>query len=194
MRVVSSRFEHIFNLGLLLTGEIHIGGQEHFYLESNITLAVPRGEDGEMELFVSTQNAYETQVKSLPKRSHQHIETWGTDGNVSLFQCLVAKVLGVPNNRVVVRVKRMGGGFGGKESRSTVLSTVVAVAADKYIRHSISAIVSFRSVLRVLELSCLCQVEEACEVHAGQRRGHADHWRETPLLWKIQSRSFPPAG
>lgn len=120
-----------------MTGEIHIGGQEHFYLESNITLAVPRGEDGEMELFVSTQNAYETQVKSLPKRSHQQIESWVIDGNVSLFQCLVAKVLGVPNNRVVVRVKRMGGGFGGKESRSTVLSTVVAVAADKYIRLSI---------------------------------------------------------
>lgn len=51
---------------------------------------------------------------------------------VSPCQCLVAKVLGVPNNRVVVRVKRMGGGFGGKESRSTILSTVVAVAADKY--------------------------------------------------------------
>eukprot|EP00066_Takifugu_rubripes_P003798 XP_003966667.1 PREDICTED: xanthine dehydrogenase/oxidase [Takifugu rubripes] len=90
----------------IIEGEIHIGGQEHFYLESNVTLAVPRGEDGEMELFVSTQNAYET-------------------------QCLVAKVLGVPSNRVVVRVKRMGGGFGGKESRTTVLSTVVAVAADK---------------------------------------------------------------
>lgn len=106
-------------------------------MESNITLAVPRREDGEMELFVSTQNAYETQVESLPKRSHQHIGTWVIDGDVSLLQCLVAKVLGVPNNRVVVRVKRMGGGFGGKESRSTVLSTVVAVAADKYIRHSI---------------------------------------------------------
>ncbi|CAB1330518.1 unnamed protein product [Coregonus sp. 'balchen'] len=42
---------------------------------------------------------------------------------------LVAKALGVPASRVVVRVKRMGGGFGGKESRSTTLSTVVAVAA-----------------------------------------------------------------
>lgn len=74
---------------------------------------------------------------------------------MSLFQCLVAKVLGVPNNRVVVRVKRMGGGFGGKESRSTVLSTVVAVAADKYIPHSISTIVSFWSFLRVIEFpSC----------------------------------------
>lgn len=49
-----------------------------------------------------------------------------------LFQSHVAKALGVPANRVVVRVKRLGGGFGGKESRSTVLSTVVAVAANKY--------------------------------------------------------------
>ncbi|XP_022619725.1 xanthine dehydrogenase/oxidase, partial [Seriola dumerili] len=90
----------------ILEGEIHIGGQEHFYLETNVTLAVPRGEDGEMELFVSTQSASKT-------------------------QSLVAKALGVPANRVVVRVKRMGGGFGGKESRTTVLSTVVAVAANK---------------------------------------------------------------
>ncbi|XP_070786572.1 xanthine dehydrogenase/oxidase isoform X1 [Enoplosus armatus] len=90
----------------ILEGEMHIGGQEHFYLETNVTLAVPRGEDGEMELFVSTQSASKT-------------------------QSLVAKALGVPANRVVVRVKRMGGGFGGKESRTTILSTVVAVAANK---------------------------------------------------------------
>lgn len=44
----------------------------------------------------------------------------------------MAKVLGVPVNRVVIRVKRLGGGFGGKESRATLLSTVVAVAANKY--------------------------------------------------------------
>lgn len=49
-----------------------------------------------------------------------------------LPQALVAKALGVPANRVVCRVKRMGGGFGGKESRSTILSTVVAVAAHTY--------------------------------------------------------------
>uniref|UniRef100_A0A3Q3N181 Xanthine dehydrogenase/oxidase n=1 Tax=Mastacembelus armatus TaxID=205130 RepID=A0A3Q3N181_9TELE len=90
----------------ILEGEMHIGGQEHFYLETNVTLAVPRGEDGEMELFVSTQAAAKT-------------------------QSLVAKALGVPENRVLVRVKRMGGGFGGKESRTTLLSTVVAVAANK---------------------------------------------------------------
>nr|XP_057906870.1 xanthine dehydrogenase/oxidase [Doryrhamphus excisus] len=90
----------------ILEGEIHIGGQEHFYLETNVTVAVPRGEDDEMEIFASTQNPSETQF-------------------------LVAKALGIPANRVAVRVKRMGGGFGGKETRSTVLSTVVAVAAHK---------------------------------------------------------------
>ncbi|KAF7207112.1 xanthine dehydrogenase/oxidase [Nothobranchius furzeri] len=89
-----------------LEGEIHIGGQEHFYLETYVTLAVPRGEDGEMELFVSTQSPSDS-------------------------QCIVAQALGVPANRVLVRVKRMGGGFGGKESRTTALSTVVAVAANK---------------------------------------------------------------
>lgn len=43
------------------SGEIHIGGQEHFYLETHITLAVPR-EDEEMELFVSTQSPSDIQV------------------------------------------------------------------------------------------------------------------------------------
>ncbi|KAM6945776.1 xanthine dehydrogenase/oxidase [Aplochiton taeniatus] len=90
----------------ILEGEMHMGGQEHFYLETNVTVAVPKGEDGEMELFVSTQSAAKT-------------------------QSLVAKALGVAASRVAVRVKRMGGGFGGKESRSTTLSTVVAVAAHK---------------------------------------------------------------
>ncbi|XP_075719550.1 xanthine dehydrogenase/oxidase [Rhinoderma darwinii] len=87
-----------------LEGEIYIGGQEHFYLETNCCIAVPKGEDGEMELFASTQNTTETQN-------------------------FAANALGVPFNRIVVRVKRMGGGFGGKESRSVVLSTAVAVAA-----------------------------------------------------------------
>ncbi|XP_004627432.1 xanthine dehydrogenase/oxidase [Octodon degus] len=90
----------------VVSGEFYIGGQEHFYLETHCTIAVPKGESGEMELFVSTQNTMKT-------------------------QSFVAKMLGVPANRIVVRVKRMGGGFGGKETRSTVLSTVVALAAHK---------------------------------------------------------------
>ncbi|XP_046517798.1 xanthine dehydrogenase/oxidase-like [Equus quagga] len=87
-------------------GEFYIGGQEHFYLETHCTIAVPKGEAGEMELFVSTQNTMKTQA-------------------------FAAKVLGVPANRILVRVKRLGGGFGGKETRSTVVSTAVALAAYK---------------------------------------------------------------
>lgn len=41
---------------------MYIGGQEHFYLETHCTVAVPKGEGGEMELFVSTQNLMKTQV------------------------------------------------------------------------------------------------------------------------------------
>lgn len=88
----------------VVSGELYIGGQEHFYLETHCTIAVPKGEAGEMELYVSTQNTTKTQA-------------------------FVAKMLNVPENRIVVRVKRMGGGFGGKETRSTVVSTAVALAA-----------------------------------------------------------------
>ena len=88
-----------------LEGEIHIGGQEHFYLETNAHIAIPTGEDGEMEVISSTQNPTDTQM-------------------------VLARVLGVSANKVVVRVKRIGGGFGGKESRTTSISAPVAVAAS----------------------------------------------------------------
>lgn len=90
----------------VLQGEMRMGGQEHFYLETQSAIAVPKGEDGEMELFVSTQNPTKTQM-------------------------LVAKALGVPANRIVVRTKRMGGGFGGKETRNCFHTSVVAVAVAK---------------------------------------------------------------
>ncbi|XP_011369071.1 xanthine dehydrogenase/oxidase [Pteropus vampyrus] len=90
----------------VVSGELYIGGQEHFYLETHCTIAVPKGEAGEMELIVSTQNTMKT-------------------------QSFIASMLGVPENRIVVRVKRTGGGFGGKETRSTVVSTAVAMAAYK---------------------------------------------------------------
>lgn len=54
----------IRGLSLLPPGELYIGGQEHFYLETHCTIAVPKGEAGEMELFVSTQNTMKTQVSS----------------------------------------------------------------------------------------------------------------------------------
>lgn len=88
----------------ILEGEMHMGGQEQFYLETNAHLAVPLGEDGALELFSSTQNPAKTQA-------------------------LVAKALGVPSSHVVCRVKRMGGGFGGKETRSALVSVPISVAA-----------------------------------------------------------------
>ena len=76
----------------VLEGEVRIGGQEHFYLEPQCSLCVPLSEHDEMEVFSSTQAPKDTQT-------------------------LVADVLGVPRNRIVVRTKRIGGGFGGKETR-----------------------------------------------------------------------------
>ena len=91
---------------LIVEGSMRTGAQEHFYLETHATIAIPSGEDDEMKVIASTQNPTATQ-------------------NV------VAGVLGVQANKVTVSVKRMGGGFGGKESRCVPLSAVVAVAAAK---------------------------------------------------------------
>jgi len=92
--------DHVF------TGVARMGGQEHFYLETNACVVVPKPEDGEIEIFSSTQNPSETQA-------------------------YVAQVCGVAANKVVTRVKRMGGGFGGKETRSIQLAGIVAAAANK---------------------------------------------------------------
>jgi xanthine dehydrogenase/oxidase len=50
------------NADHVIEGEARMSGQEHFYLETHCTIAVPKGEDDEMELFCSTQNPTETQV------------------------------------------------------------------------------------------------------------------------------------
>lgn len=86
-----------------LTGEFPIGGQEHFYLEGQISLAIP-GEDGEMFVHCSTQHPSE-------------------------IQHTVAKVLGLANHAVTVEVRRMGGGFGGKETNGNTFAALAAVAA-----------------------------------------------------------------
>lgn len=90
----------------MIEGECLIGGQEHFYLETHATLAVPKLEDNEMEVFASTQNPSETQK-------------------------VIAEALNIQENRVVVRVKRIGGGFGGKETRNIPVTATAAVAANK---------------------------------------------------------------
>ncbi|MGK9285477.1 xanthine dehydrogenase molybdopterin binding subunit [Sinorhizobium meliloti] len=91
-----------------VSGEMRIGGQDHFYLEGQISFAIP-GEDDEVTVFSSTQHPSETQL-------------------------MVAHVLGVPSNAVTVNVRRMGGGFGGKETQANLFAAVAAVAARKYRR------------------------------------------------------------
>jgi xanthine dehydrogenase large subunit len=91
-----------------IEGRIVIGGQEHFYLESQIAMAVP-GEDDEITVHSSTQHPSE-------------------------IQTMVAQVLGIPFHAVTVNVRRMGGGFGGKESHGNVFAAVAALAARKFRR------------------------------------------------------------
>ena len=88
-----------------LQGRIEIGGQEHFYLEGQIAMAVP-GEDGDMLVHSSTQHPTEV----------QH---------------LVARALGLPDHAVVCEMRRMGGGFGGKESQASLPACVAALLAWK---------------------------------------------------------------
>ncbi|MFS3137639.1 xanthine dehydrogenase molybdopterin binding subunit, partial [Gluconacetobacter sacchari] len=87
-----------------LSGRIVMGGQEHFYLEGQAALAQP-GEEGEMRVWSSTQHPTET----------QH---------------MVAHVLGRPSHLVTAEVRRMGGGFGGKETQANGPACLAALAAE----------------------------------------------------------------
>ena len=88
-----------------LTGAIEMGAQEHFYLEGQAAIALPQ-EGGDMVVHSSTQHPTEVQHK-------------------------VAHALGVPMHAVRVEVRRMGGGFGGKESQANALAIACAVAAAR---------------------------------------------------------------
>ena len=88
-----------------IKGTLHIGGQEHFYLEGQAALAMPQ-DNGDMVIASSTQHPTEIQHK-------------------------VAEALGVPMHAVRVETRRMGGGFGGKESQGNALAVACAVAAQK---------------------------------------------------------------
>ncbi|MFC6499278.1 xanthine dehydrogenase molybdopterin binding subunit [Gemmobacter lanyuensis] len=84
-------------------GLFEVGGQEHFYLEGQIAAALPQ-EGGEMVVYSSTQHPTEIQHK-------------------------VAHALHLPMSAVRVEVRRMGGGFGGKESQGNALAVACAMAA-----------------------------------------------------------------
>ncbi|MFT5113142.1 MAG: xanthine dehydrogenase large subunit [Parasphingorhabdus sp.] len=92
-----------------IKGESFVGGQEHFYLEGQASMAVPHEftqQQGYMLVYSSNQNPTEVQK-------------------------LVAEVLAVPMNRVVADVRRMGGAFGGKETQANPWACVAALIAAK---------------------------------------------------------------
>ena len=86
-------------------GTMRVGGQDHFYLEGHIALAIP-GEDQDVTVYSSTQHPSEV----------QH---------------MVAHALGVPSHAVTVEIRRMGGGFGGKETQSNQFAAIAAIAAKR---------------------------------------------------------------
>ncbi|MEX3007398.1 xanthine dehydrogenase molybdopterin binding subunit [Hoeflea sp. TYP-13] len=91
-----------------LSSEMRIGGQDHFYLEGHIAMAVP-GEDDEVTVYSSTQHPSEV----------QH---------------MVAHALNAPSNAVTVNARRMGGGFGGKETQGNQFAAIAAIAAKRHNR------------------------------------------------------------
>ncbi|MDD4747811.1 MAG: molybdopterin-dependent oxidoreductase, partial [Salinivirgaceae bacterium] len=90
--------DHVFE------GDIHTGGQEHWYLETQSCVCVPL-EDGGMKVYSSTQNPTETQL-------------------------VVAEVLGLDANQVECEVNRMGGAFGGKETQANHSAAWAALLAN----------------------------------------------------------------
>mgnify|MGYP001059163947 FL=1 len=86
-------------------GQMRVGGQDHFYLEGQIALAIP-GEDRDVTVYSSTQHPSEV----------QH---------------MVAHALGIPSNAVTIEVRRMGGGFGGKETQGNQFAALAAIAAKR---------------------------------------------------------------
>ncbi|MBL8937875.1 MAG: molybdopterin-dependent oxidoreductase, partial [Archangium sp.] len=86
-------------------GEVRTGGQDHFYLETQCTLAIP-DEGPSLKLISSTQHPSEVQT-------------------------LVAHVLGWGRQQIVVEVPRMGGGFGGKETQAVPFAAMAALAAHR---------------------------------------------------------------
>ena len=88
-----------------LKGKLECGGQDHFYLEGQIALTIPQ-EDNNFLIYSSTQHPSETQQ-------------------------IVAKVLKQKFNSINVKVRRIGGGFGGKETQSFLFAAISSIAAKK---------------------------------------------------------------
>ncbi|CAO2615964.1 Aldehyde oxidase 2 [Lemmus lemmus] len=94
------------NVDQIVEGEVHVGGQEHFYMETQRVLVIPKIEDQELDVYVSTQDP-------------AHV------------QKTVSSTLNIPSNKITCHVKRVGGGFGGKVGRPAVFGAIAAVGAVK---------------------------------------------------------------
>ena len=88
-----------------LEGRFELGGQEHFYLEGQVALAVP-GEDNTLHVLSSTQHPSE-------------------------MQHLLAHLLCLRNADITIEVRRMGGAFGGKETQAVLFAAAAALVAMK---------------------------------------------------------------
>ena len=106
MRLARGDYQRAFDAAPhSVKGELYVGGQEQFYLEGQISYAIPKENKG-MLVLCSTQHPSEM----------QHV---------------VAHALGVHSHNIVVECRRMGGGFGGKESQSAMWAAASAIAAAK---------------------------------------------------------------
>ncbi len=88
-----------------LQGEIRTGGQDHFYLEGQVSMALPQ-EDGDILIYTSSQHPTEVQE-------------------------ITARALARPYNAITVEVRRMGGAFGGKETQAAQWAVIAALLADR---------------------------------------------------------------
>ena len=86
-----------------LSGDFEIGGQDHFYLETHVAMTFP-GENNEYVVWSSTQHPTEVQHG-------------------------VGKILNIPSAKIDSKVRRLGGGFGGKESQATIFAAMSALGA-----------------------------------------------------------------
>ncbi|MDC3083388.1 xanthine dehydrogenase molybdopterin binding subunit, partial [Pelagibacteraceae bacterium] len=89
----------------ILKGKLYSGGQDHFYLEGQIAMTIPQ-EDNNFLVYSSTQHPSETQQ-------------------------IISKVLKQNYNSIHVIVRRIGGGFGGKETQSFLFAAITSIAAKK---------------------------------------------------------------
>ncbi|KAI8318165.1 xanthine dehydrogenase, partial [Martensiomyces pterosporus] len=117
---VDQAFEHSDHV---FEGEARCGAQEHFYMEPHAIIVVPKGEDSEMDVYATTQSQ---------KRCQEG----------------VAEAMGVPMNRITCHVKRIGGGFGGKDSLSDPIASISAVAAS-HAKRPVRAVLTRTQDMRV---------------------------------------------